>query len=257
MNKKERMHWVDIARGFFMIAIVLGHVFHSGYLRHWVFSYHVPAFFFLAGYCFKYIQDVQQFIKKKVRTIVIPYLIFSLMSIVLFAIAQLVMPKVGTLLECDLVTNFFVMLYGNSKPETMRYNLPLWFLPCFFCVTILAYIVEKLSRIKGRQIRYISMVIAAILGGMVGIYNTIALPWHFETAISMLVWYLAGITVREKQDYFCKKVDHFQKKGLIQIFGSVCMIIAGYGIAFLNNCTVGVRNDHYGIIPVYYLAAAL
>lgn len=35
------------------------------------------------------------------------------------------------------------------------------------------------------------------------------------------------------------------------------MILCGYLLSLLNTRVVGVRNEHYGILPIYYLAAVM
>lgn len=250
MRPKNRLEWIDIARGFFILAIVIGHVFNDGAIRAWVFSFHVPAFFVVSGFCYRDSKDFRGWFSGKVRSIVVPYVSFSVLSIMIFALTELVMPKIGTLLNCDIVNNVKVMLYGNSKPDIMRYNLPLWFLPCFFCVTMLTYGVEKVVQKLGAGIRYFTMAICAVMGGIISQSETLALPWHLETAISMLVWSEAGIVLRA-----CSSGKHLLKcKKAWMIIVAFLLIAAGIVAAFFNNRVVGVRNDRYGILPLYYMA---
>lgn len=250
----RRIHWIDIARAFFIIAIVIGHLYNDGYIRYWVFSFHVPAFFFISGFCFKYKVGFIRILKEKVRKIVIPYLVFSLFSILIFWIASLLIPGVGNLLECDLATNIFVMLYGNSKPNTMKYNLPLWFLSCFFVVSVALWCIESLNK-KWNKSRILCMIFCVILGGILSKIQTIILPWHIETAVSMIVWSLLGIEMRSHWE----KIEHFfeERSGSIQsqYRNAIFLIALGAWAATFNSRIVGVRNDHYGNLIVYYIAA--
>lgn len=86
-KNKERIHWIDIARGMCIIAIVIGHVYTDGYLRWYLFSFHVPAFFYLSGLCFKENEEFAVFIIKRIKTIVVPYFFYSIISILIFWIA--------------------------------------------------------------------------------------------------------------------------------------------------------------------------
>lgn len=56
------------------------------------------------------------------------------------------------------------MLYGNSKPEVMRYNLPLWFLPCLFLTSCIGYCEEAIVSLKGKPMRIVAILIFAIIG---------------------------------------------------------------------------------------------
>ena len=77
---KERVHWIDIAKGLGIIAVVIGHIYHNKTMFNWLYSFHMPLFFFVAGYLYKQ-KDMLPDLKRRIQTIVIPY--FSLGSIVL------------------------------------------------------------------------------------------------------------------------------------------------------------------------------
>lgn len=49
---KERTIWVDIAKSVGIFAIVLGHTLRGGMLQKYLYSFHVPLFFFLIGAVF-------------------------------------------------------------------------------------------------------------------------------------------------------------------------------------------------------------
>lgn len=255
--KDSRIEWIDISRGLFMIAIVLGHTYTTGDVRCWLYSFHVPAFFFISGYLSNNLCQVKTFIKKKIKTIIFPYFFFSILSIVIFGVFGLIIPKLKEITECGFVPNILVMLYGNSKPDVMRYNLPLWFLPCLFSTSMIVYIEEFISnRIKNKQLVRKIFLVLFVLGGMFfKNHELIALPYHLETAISMSVWYLIGLITREKR-VLDNINNYLLDKNRIYGFGlaSICLAL-GIKLAFFNTCTVGVRNEHYGIIILYYLSA--
>lgn len=253
---KERIQWVDIAKGFFILFIVIGHVFSDGVLRRYVFSFHVPAFFFMSGYCFNACKNKKDFVIGKIRTIVVPYITFSLISILLFVLVASILPKLNEIMQCGIFTNIKCMLYGSSKPAIMKYNQPLWFLPCLFCVSIVAYTIETIGG-GTTVIKNLYRCGAMLIGTFAGIFFSfnvdIALPWHFETSLSMLVWFEAGVIVRDNLYHF----DMVRVSGLQKFIIVFCLLICGYLIQLLNIRTVGVRNEHYGIIGIYYLSAAL
>lgn len=257
----ERIHWIDIARGIFMLAIVQGHVFTDGVLRWWLYSFHVPAFFFISGYCFKQSETISEFIGKRIRGVVIPYFFFSLLSISVFAVLGYVAPSITDVIEFDVEKNILEMLYANSKPDRMRYNLPLWFLPCLFSVSVLVYCLEVITKrkFKNKYIRGAWLLLFILLGIYFEKHEEIALPWHLETACSMAVWYFLGIITREQGIF--ERIDHHARSRpqIRRIIGliAIVVIIAGGILSGLNIRTVGVRNEHYGIIAVYYCSAAV
>ena len=56
---KKRLEWIDLAKGIGIILMVIGHMPSiPSAVHNWIFSFHMPLFFFLSGYMFK---------KKKVK----------------------------------------------------------------------------------------------------------------------------------------------------------------------------------------------
>lgn len=50
---RQRIDWIDTAKGLCMILVIVGHTLPYGNLmRNFIFSFHMPAFFFLTGCCF-------------------------------------------------------------------------------------------------------------------------------------------------------------------------------------------------------------
>lgn len=50
---KERFVFMDMAKGLGIILIVIGHNIGEGWLSRWIFSFHVPLFFFISGFFYK------------------------------------------------------------------------------------------------------------------------------------------------------------------------------------------------------------
>lgn len=245
MNRENRIFWVDITKGILIILIVLGHVFKDGIIRMCIFSFHVPAFFFLSGYCYKKYPN-KEFLARKLKTIVVPYIVFSILSIAIVYCASFLKPSLCNILDCGIISNLKVMLYGNSKPDVMKYNQPLWFLTCFFCTNIVCHMIIRLNK---KYLLYAFMFVCVLLGAFFCHFKNIKLPWHFETSISMNVWYLIGYIYRSKN--IIERLKKNNKRFLFPIF----LIIMGIIFSFFNTRVVGVRNEHYGILLVYYVSA--
>ena len=50
---KKRILWIDYAKAFAMFFVVIGHVNSGNYLTNWIYSFHMPLFFFLSGITLK------------------------------------------------------------------------------------------------------------------------------------------------------------------------------------------------------------
>ena len=112
----ERNKHVDVARGIAMICIVLGHLGNSE-INRVVFTFHVTIFFLLTGYYTSTKTSIKDFIKRKFRTLIVPYAVTCLM------VLALVVP-LNTLLNGGennlgrLDQYFFASLYKVKRKNT-------------------------------------------------------------------------------------------------------------------------------------------
>ena len=68
--KKERIGWIDIARGIGIFLIVVAHVKNTGHIREMI-TYSVPFFFYLTGLTFHKKENTKEFIISKIKTLYI------------------------------------------------------------------------------------------------------------------------------------------------------------------------------------------
>lgn len=125
--ENQRYAELDIAKGIGILLVLTGHIqYISIGLREFIVAFHIPLFFIITGMliCVKRENEKRlwQTVKKKSRSILQPYLIFS----VLFLIIQFVLYKTGYAITIDMIKqNIYltVILYGMSV---------LWFLAALF-----------------------------------------------------------------------------------------------------------------------------
>ena len=137
----------------------------------------------------------------------------------------------------------------------MKWNTPLYFLPCFFSCTMLVVFLEQ--RIIRRKSLYRVYAIAclAIVGWILSKYlREFILPYSLEVAINMSVWMELAIEIKENaknHPNILKKLSH---KYNIILSVIVSSFLGSIGAHF--NGLVGVRtNDSSSYIP-YLMTAA-
>lgn len=74
MRDKNRIAWIDVAKGICMIAVIAGHMGVSE-INNIVFPFHLTVFFILSGYTLKLVEIKREYLNKKFRTLMIPYFI--------------------------------------------------------------------------------------------------------------------------------------------------------------------------------------
>ena len=101
--KNKRIEWIDSARGFAILLVVVGHVL-GGYTGNYgvplyqkiidlivdiIYTFHMPLFFMISGYVFglkKYNWSKSNyvvFVKYKAKTLLVPYFLFSTLQILI------------------------------------------------------------------------------------------------------------------------------------------------------------------------------
>lgn len=87
MNKiaNEHYEWIDATKGFGILLVIAGHTF-SGYLYNAIYLFHMPMFFFIAGYLHK-TECITLFFKRKISRLIKPYVLY------LFVFTSLILVK--------------------------------------------------------------------------------------------------------------------------------------------------------------------
>ncbi len=118
---------IDVAKGLGIILVVYAHLLNCP-IKNEIYLFHMPLFFFLSGYFFSVKNSVWSFIKKKIRALLIPAVLFLLLSF---------------------VVGYSLSHFNNLKEyiQSLTYFLApngvIWFLIALFYIFIIAYIIEK------------------------------------------------------------------------------------------------------------------
>lgn len=212
MRSEQRIDWIDRLKGVLIILVVLGHavgaVLNEPRIPYsmtgrtvfkYIYLFHMPAFFFLAGLTLRQFRFVS-----KVRRLLVPYYLFGVLSIVVYWIA-LRGHISGAWWHAPLS-----VLYGAPYPGTdgFRCNSALWFLPCLLVTCFIAALLFKAC--DGRRC-------GALLEAGVGVlcipaYVTInvvgcpSLPYGLGLMLKYLPYVIAahlmsGALVRERGEF--------------------------------------------------------
>lgn len=141
MQKHARLPYVDMAKGFAMILVIIGHCAYSDKLLvGWLYSFHMPLFFALSGLTFnpdKY-KSLREVIAAKFRQLILPYFFFCG---VLWALSLLMLD--GMQLEYRHINELIGIVV--SKRLT-KYFFSLWFLTTLFLAEPLLWCACRLTK---------------------------------------------------------------------------------------------------------------
>ncbi|WP_312245562.1 acyltransferase family protein [Stutzerimonas nitrititolerans] len=129
----NRINWIDSLKFIGIFYIYLGHLGGSaGNLYPFVFSFHVPLFFFISG-CFastRIRSSFGQFVMEKFKQLMIPYFVYSLLSIVVYLLC---IPETDSFRVVASLVLKALLGVRNDTP----YGPSLWFLPCIFVTALI------------------------------------------------------------------------------------------------------------------------
>ncbi len=132
MVKKERVQWVDVAKGIGIFLIYLGHFGESaGRSTPFVFTFHVALFFFLSG-CMNYYDHEERiipYIIKRFKMIMLPFFTFSFIALILYSIMNS-----SSIMD---IYNMIINIFMGDIRNTFIPAGSLWFLSCLFVIEII------------------------------------------------------------------------------------------------------------------------
>lgn len=166
----NRIEWIDIAKGMAIFLMVCGHTSIPMSLSNWIWSFHMPLFFIVSGILFspEHYQSFKEFMVKRCRTLLVPWIFFTLV-LVLFS-----------------PSNSYRMLREG-------HNLfALWFLPVLFVVEMIGYGIIKITK---DWCKIIVAICIASLGFILGKYQ-ISFPFDVDVSLYATLFYVVGLVER-------------------------------------------------------------
>ena len=79
-SRAERIEWIDEAKGIGIVLVMLGHCCLHRNFCFWFYAFHMPLFFILSGYTFSGKGKFADYLKKKIRTLLVPYMFFVIIT---------------------------------------------------------------------------------------------------------------------------------------------------------------------------------
>ncbi|OHD38167.1 MAG: hypothetical protein A2015_15015 [Spirochaetes bacterium GWF1_31_7] len=250
---KEREQWIDTAKGIGILLVVVGHVFIEGNMfsvRRWIYSFHMPLFFFISGYLYRISKNVdfKIYIKNKFSLLIYPYFIFGFLSYIIYLIGYIIIVKYKGItnipnFQSGIIIPFVGLFFSKINNGYLNVNMPLWFLPCLFVVQSFFYILRKV--IKSEYLLFFVILSLSVLSYY--FFNEkIFLPWSIDTAMVALLFYYSGYLMFQYKKYI---IDTKFSKFILIISLILSMIFS------LLNITVIMGENIYGNFFIFLLSA--
>lgn len=128
----ERLHWIDMAKGVGILAVVVGHVWTRGAVRDAMYAFHMPFFFLLSGYLFSP-RPAGPFARRQLALQGTSYVAFLLLVLAMDIMIE--QAKGHRPIFHDWPADLWPLLLGGSElrgPFTV-----FWFVPCLLIARML------------------------------------------------------------------------------------------------------------------------
>lgn len=230
----KRLDYIDFAKALGMLLIVWGHIRLGDWSNAFVYAFHIPLFFFLSGMVFskKRYPDFKSFLLKRINSLIKPYVIFSVLTWIIWAAYSYVSHANVESYWMPLAQTFIAQGSGGF----LIHNVPLWFVTCLFVVEIIYYFIADLKRI---WIMTITIAMAAISYWAINnheSFDVTLLPWNIEVAMLTIPLYAAG-------HWLVKAKSH---QGIMDIVNK--HKVAAIALASVLACIVYIGSQYNGSI---------
>ena len=238
-NYAKRTPLYDNLKAPGIILVVLGHVTKNHTLGEFIYSFHMPLFFFVSGMLYK---PKEVYAIKLARSVLWPYLVFAILSFTYWAVLETrirPIPEDTNILEQ--FTNIFYPINMGKHAHIM--NVVLWFLPTLYlCSIIYHYLIFRIGKTK------VQLIVLGVIAIILQFINP-RLPLCIPQALSALPFFAFGHFLNDK----IRNFEHVTTKRRYTMY---CIAVAVFILLWRYTSSGEMRMMSYpmGYIPYFIIA---
>jgi fucose 4-O-acetylase-like acetyltransferase len=183
-----------------MLAVVLGHI--ATPLTNFIFSWHMPAFFFLSGFFINIERSMRESIKKEAKRLIVPFFVFGVLGLIAEIIKRKLFPGFAfAVQDFSLVKEIQGLFFLMDFTHMHQYGFVLWFLMALFWGKLILQLLLKFIKNK-IVIGLICLALFFVLAN-----QNFILPFSMDKGLFSLIWLFAGYfyynyCIKEKKQKF-------------------------------------------------------
>ena len=249
-SDRNRVDWVDIFKGICIIAMVLGHA--GAPFTTYIYMFHIPAFIFISGYTFNGDQySVFSYVKKKIKTLIIPFFSVNIIFIIIVGITQ----------HIGIYNYFFERETGSFREQifllfqylgTPEWGGATWFFPVLFIVEIFYMCFYRISKFLHKEFWAMGLGIICSFLGWAIVKQQIKIPFQMsnyliDLGLLGLLFFVMGRATRVFE-VFSKKIEPFT----MIVFALIICIFFG-GFYFKGLIPMNWPTRQFDSLPVHII----
>jgi acyltransferase len=231
----QRVVWADIAKGIGIFLVIVGHSGLPVYAQWWIWSFHLPLFFFISGYFFSFNRypNILSFLQKRARGLLLPYLFFSMFVLLGYYILD---PS-----HFSLEVEVFIK-HGWG-------GIALWFIPVLFLTELLYY---QMNRLLSGKYVFLFLLLLSLIGYTLSIHQ-VSFPYKVHVVLSSIFFYGVGNMLRRKEKKFMLKMNQMTMSHLV--ISAIGLLIINIVSCFMNSDRLDLCFNVLGDYPYTYFSA--
>jgi polysaccharide biosynthesis protein PslL len=201
---KSRIIWLDLAKGIAIILVVFGHsLIDIGLNNHYIYWFHMPAFFILTGMVFtppNIWKKFKSFLSKRFKQLIIPYISF----LVLITMVRYL--YLGTQPLNWYINDILHVIAGGQSIPSAAY-VTMWFITCLFVSQLLISIL--FISIRKNLFRILIIICLYLLAHFESYLSTIIeihIPGNVDVSLLAVSYICIGMLIRHLLQTIEKKL---------------------------------------------------
>lgn len=219
---KNRIAWLDMAKGYGMLAVIIAHIC-TGPLHEWIYTFHMPLFFFLSGYVFSNKENFDIFLKKKAKALLVPYFSLGIPMVIFTILLKLYQNTFALEATKELVKDFIIQ----------KRQWTLWYIACLFFLNVFFYLITKF--VKNNIFRTLIVFAMAFVGLLYYKCDGLPLPWNIDASFTAMPFFFVGYVLKQ----YTRKTEKILSKKIVNIFLFFVFGFVNILFGYLNIKTTG------------------
>ena len=261
--QKERIQWIDNSKLIGIWLVILGHTNILKEYQSYIYSFHIPLFFFISGYVYQpkysYLKEQRKNIVQLIWPYFTLYLIIWILNLIIFTFGYFfVTGKWNQSFSTGIIKPFLGLFYGVGYDTETSFMacIPLWFLLGLFFNRTFLNTIHLFSKNTG--ILILSSLIMLFLSQFLKFHN-IDLYWSIDSAMIAFPFFIFGhLSNKLKLLVLKNKIIIFALVGLIFLLLSFTSQLNGAtdinANRIGNNVILFLFNGVIGSIGIIYLS---
>ncbi|MBT9827452.1 acyltransferase family protein, partial [Enterocloster bolteae] len=234
--EQSRAEHIDNFRAFGIILMVMGHIGFGRHFDKFIHAFHMPMFFIVSGMFLSIKDEPSIFMKKKVKSLLLPYAFFGLFHYGVWIIQNWPEVDAGPLSHLLFINTDELPLAGA-----------LWFLTALFFAEIIYYLICKY--VSSGTVQHLVVVAFAAFGCFATTVLPFRLPYALDSAlVGVGLMHIGCMYKKHKENLHWIEELKVHEYLILGIITTVLIFVNGY---------INMRTGSYSIIPLFWINTVL